>query len=518
MKKIIILLVAMFTGFISEQANAEKYVIFISGYGGNVWTSSNTPAEWDGTVVPEGNVLILDDVLRNFPQVLLSSTSSLTSTINFEALLSSFLESLIKGEMIELFGEDRNVEIVLVGHSVGGYVARLLEHVINSWNFPSQIATIDVVGVITIATPHQGVRVAGVSVGAENGFINVLPTMQEYRDKLTVPYNTAQSGIVGNWVSSGSFILTGVDAMTEIEDAFDLLDDQIEFLEDQQFIGFDVVVGGVKLGHLYLKEIISPGKVFPNLLNSIQPSAQIRSIYGVEKYPIPVRIADEVVGDGNEKATADNYSAFRRYYKAEEDYWETLYKISATRAKLPWCIFGCRKKANRAKDAAKRKENLWKDGRHAIENVDNTWGTIIDSYFTEARYITYQRYVGCDNQPEDEIGPGSIFDEPRPIDCIDNGWETVTELVYVHAAQKNDAVTAPQYGVWKNSDMQNYSATQSKGNFFYGDTGNKGGYNHMEMRRLKYAYNDPANGIVKNERAEPMDQAERWLLRDVLVD
>ena len=103
MKKIIILLVAMFTGFISEQANAEKYVIFISGYGGNVWTSSNTPAEWDGTVVPEGNVLILDDVLRNFPQVLLSSTSSLTSTINFEALLSSFLESLIKGEMIELW-------------------------------------------------------------------------------------------------------------------------------------------------------------------------------------------------------------------------------------------------------------------------------------------------------------------------------------------------------------------------------------------------------------------------------
>ena len=450
--------------------------------------------------------------------LILSSASSLTSTVNFEALLSSFLENLIKGEMIELFDGDRNVEIVLVGHSVGGYVARLLERVINSWDFPSQIATIDVVGVITVATPHQGVRVAGVSVGAESGFKNVLPTMEEYRDKLTIPYNTARSGIVGNWVSSGSFILTGVDAMTQIEDAFNLLDDQIDFLEDQQFIGFDVVVGGVQLGHLYLRDIISPGKVFPNLLNSIQPSAQVRSIYGVEKYPVPVRIADEVVGDGNEKATANNYSLFRRYYKAEEDYWETRYDIHRSIASSWLCLFGCRKRENRAKDIAKGKENLWKDGRYAIENVDNTWGTIIDSYFTEARYITYQRYVGCDNQPEDEIGPGSIFDEPRPIDCIDNGWETVTELVYVHAAQKNDAVTAPQYGVWKNSDMQNYSATQSKGNFFYGDTGNKGGYNHMEMRRLKYAYNDPANGIVKNERAEPMDQAERWLLRDVLVD
>lgn len=517
MKKLIIILVALFTILMSEQANAEKYVIFISGYGGSVWTSSNTPAEWDGTVVPEGNVLILDDVLKDFPQVLLSSTSSLTSTINFEALLSSFLESLIKGEMIELFDGNRNVEIVLVGHSVGGYVARLLEHVINSWDFPSQIGTIDVVGVLTVATPHQGVRVAGVSVGPESGFKNVLPTMQEYRDKLTEPYNTAQSGIIGSWISTGTLFLTGVNAMTQIEDAFDLLDDQIGFLEDQQFIGFDVVVGGVQLGHLYLRDIISPGKVFPNLLNSIEPSAQVRSVYGVEKYPIPVRIADEVVGDGNEKATADNYSAFRRYYKAEEDHWETIYKINATQAKNPFCLFGCRKKANRNKDAAKRKENLWKDGRHAIENVDNTWGEIIDSYFTEARYITYQRYVGCDDRLEDGIGPSSIFYALSPIECIDSGWETVTELVYVNAAQKNDAVTAPQYGVWKNSDMQNYSSTRSKGNYYYSDTGTNGGYNHMEMRRFRYAYSDPSNGVSKNAKVLPLKEAEEWI-RLILTD
>ena len=66
--------------------------------------------------------------------------------------------------------------------------------------------------------------------------------------------------------------------------------------------------------------------------------------------------------------------------------------------------------------------------------------------------------------------------------------------------------------------MDRYSSTRSIGNYYYSDTEAQGGYNHMEIRRLRRAYNDPANGIVKNERAEPMDQAERWLLRDVLVD
>lgn len=66
--------------------------------------------------------------------------------------------------------------------------------------------------------------------------------------------------------------------------------------------------------------------------------------------------------------------------------------------------------------------------------------------------------------------------------------------------------------------MDRYSSTRSIGNYYYSDTEAQGGYNHMEIRRLRRAYNDPANGIVKGEKATPMDQAEQWLRREVLID
>lgn len=44
----------------------------------------------------------------------------------------------------------------------------------------------------------------------------------------------------------------------------------------------------------------------------------------------------------------------------------------------------------------------------------------------------------------------------------------------------------------------------------------KGGYNHMELRRYKRAYNDSDNGIVQGQTAKPMDQAEQWLIQSVL--
>lgn len=38
----------------------------------------------------------------------------------------------------------------------------------------------------------------------------------------------------------------------------------------------------------------------------------------------------------------------------------------------------------------------------------------------------------------------------------------------------------------------------------------------MEIRRLRRAYNDSGNGIVKGEKARPMREAEAWLIRDII--
>ncbi|MEP2447876.1 MAG: hypothetical protein ABJI69_11640 [Balneola sp.] len=116
------------------------------------------------------------------------------------------------------------------------------------------------------------------------------------------------------------------------------------------------------------------------------------------------------------------------------------------------------------------------------------------------------------NQPEDEISLGSIFDEPRLIDCLDDGWKTVTEFVHVNVIQKNDGVTTPNHSTWNKNDNV-YS--ENSNNFYYDDTGD-GGYNHMEIRRLRRTYNDSGNGIVKGEKAKPMREAEEWLTRDII--
>lgn len=44
---------------------------------------------------------------------------------------------------------------------------------------------------------------------------------------------------------------------------------------------------------------------------------------------------------------------------------------------------------------------------------------------------------------------------------------------------------------------------------------NEGGYNHMELRRYKRAYNDSDNGIVQGQPAKPMDEAMDWLFNEI---
>jgi hypothetical protein len=408
---------------------------------------------------------------------------------------------------------------VLVGHSYGGYIARLLEHAINSDNFLTSFTNVKVKGVLTIATPHQGIGVAGVSYGPNNeGLRDISNYVNEFRDALVKPYNNDQSGIIGSWISTVTLIFNGVDAMTEIEDLFNLFDDQIAFLEEKQFIGYDLTIGGANLGRINFNEVIGYNGVFPKLLNSIETTARFRSIYGVEKTPIPVRISDEIIGNGNEKAAADNFSAFDRYYQAEEDWWRAIHdSFNYSWILDPFCIGKCLKDRNRKKDEAKRKENNWKAGRQSISNIDDTWGEIIDSYFTETKYVQVQEYVGVCN--DGESGPNlSIYSNLlSPIDeCTETGFRTVNKEVTVVVAQKNDAVFAPQYGVWKETSMPYYETGRVSGNYYYSDTEEKGGYNHMELRRYKRAYDDPGNGIVKGDKARPMDQAEQWIRDRVL--
>ena len=66
------------------------------------------------------------------------------------------------------------------------------------------------------------------------------------------------------------------------------------------------------------------------------------------------------------------------------------------------------------------------------------------------------------------------------------------------------------HATWnKNDDV----VSESNNNFYYDETGD-GGYNHLEIRRIKRLYTEGANR--KGDEAKPMKDTKDWLLEDVL--
>lgn len=508
-KLIKVLLIAVFA-FAANTANADKYIIFISGYGGDVWTKSSLPAEWDGNLVPDGNVLILDNAFLKLPDEIKNVYNNVTNSNNYARdWFFEFLERSIKTEMINLFGGDSDVEIILVGHSVGGYAARMLEQAINSWSFPSPIQQVKVIGVLTTATPHQGAKVTELSMGSRTGFKDISDPVNEFKVNLREPLDPDYNQ---PWISWAVNNFAGSEAVQTLNDLPDLIDDGYKKLVKQQFIGVTFGDGENFNLELYAKGLFKEDGVVPQLLNGINTNTPQRSVFGVEKSATIVRAADEVIGNGQEKETVDNVSELRRYYKAQEDAWWLEHEIEyySTRHYM----FGARKRANARKDEYKRRSRLWKAGRHAIEGIDRTWTEVIDAYALETQTYEIQTYVGCDGDQDYRLDfPSFLLEGPE---CIDDGWVTTTGQYTAPVAQKNDALSVPHNYVLKRSDKSNYATTTSNGNYFYSDTEAKGGYNHMEIRRLRRTYNDSGNGIVKGEKAKPMREAEEWLTRDII--
>lgn len=87
----------------------------------------------------------------------------------------------------------------------------------------------------------------------------------------------------------------------------------------------------------------------------------------------------------------------------------------------------------------------------------------------------------------------------------DGYWETVT--VYIPVARKNDGLVAPNLAVWSPNQNQNDRVT----NFYYGDEGADGGYNHSELRRARRAYTLP--GVFRaGEETKPWREAKTWMI------
>ena len=141
------------------------------------------------------------------------------------------------------------------------------------------------------------------------------------------------------------------------------------------------------------------------------------------------------------------------------------------------------------------RRDAWNLGYTAWESIDNTWAQAIGA----GRDYVYTKRIwhvwGC-NLPIYPSRPKFLEPDVEALfylpPCPGGGYynpngyyQTIT--VHVPVARKNDGLISPNLAVWKKGQNPNDRVT----NFYYGDEGADGGYNHSELRRARRAYTLP---------------------------
>lgn len=433
---------------------AQDYALFIHGFEGSAdsWESSDTPDEMiEMGVIDAYDLLVYE-----------------TEEVAAENGLQNLIEEAAGIMMAR--GPGR---WVLVGHSLGGLIARV------AYEGVKDLPGIDASVVITLGTPHQGARVAHVSLGYEPGYINAEPYLDEFIERVSTPIQNGDFASVIEWI-------VGASAIESLEDLVELLPqikDELRVFE-RPSVEYQV------------KDIIGLDGSFIELINSdeIEDPPHRRSIIGVEKRFTPIRTAAELLEDknGDELKYLDEFDQLRWFYRANANYFHTLSWLSVRR----W--FGLDNKYT-------RKANRWDNGRTAMDNLDRTWGLMIDSFklYQSTRMIMVNV---CESGPVP--GSGQEFDPGVPDSAYDGRcWiQQEVDLTFL-IPTKNDVLIGPDYAVWNPGDDP---AADDGINKFYSDLETGGGYNHFELRRMRRAYTEP--GVFEEgDYAPPMYDASQWL-------
>ncbi len=464
MKNLITLILFLF--LINIGLKSQDYALFLHGFQGSdeSWAGSGTPNDW----VTDG---IIDDyVLLNYSIGDLKSPASQAS--------------LIQQIAIEMGQKDptKTANWVLVGHSMGGLVARAGYH-----ELVNNPATNDfnIKAVLTVGTPHQGARATHVSLGPKAGYINVQPVLDEFKGLLLAPIDDVHE--IVEWVTN----LNSPDALDSLKKAPDLLRRATNKLES---------LADTSVTHT-IKNIIGLNGSLIQDLNSGQMDEpnHVRSIFGAEKRFIPVRAANEMIDPGNadELTTLDNFEKIRWFYRANANAWDFT---------AGWYDFWRKYGSARA---ARRKRDSWNSGRNALDNIDGYWGEMIDSYFVG--WIDIYQFVPIECDDGGGSGPPPPGQIPEPggggVDC----WELQLVPTLFSVPTKNDVIISPDYAIWSPGQYRNDRVV----NWYYDDQPADGGYNHFELRRYKRAYTLP--GVFQvGQYAPPMRDAALWLDNDVL--
>ncbi len=557
----VFLFVLLLSGTSGAQAQ-ERYAAFIHGFTfgddrpsagvsvhevldekGARWEASGTIDRWTGTAI-DGSVL-----LKYFDRDLYGGARDKTFDRSRTAMMERFVTKMKETAP--------NAEWVLVGHSQGGIVARLLhEHI------RTDAPNLDVKGVLSIASPMQGGTPTTVSYGARSGYINVKPVVDGFlKDVLKGPLGDATSGLL-------KFAVPGVgivfDIVANFWDPTEYAAEGVIELNQDKLRGLNEMAVEKKA-----KDAIGPDGNLIRKINRAKNPRNYRALLGSERTPVAARVAsgretekeklvtfgfwgtlgagvvagtsipnfvtmvnifqgNKEVAPGEEPVTVNFFHKVKDSYEFGADF----YRFRCYGTLGIGCLAGDYRKWKR-----------WKQGRRAIQNFGSTFTEILNAYRLDQRVRSVldcsdpgsKRSTGDAGEfapPTAEEYIHGYLDDPDTPDGGDGPGENchyVEETYYVTVPNKTDGLLGTKTTTWNppekgqepnlGSNSILYNEQPSRQQSKRGGTG----YNHAEMVYSRRRYNssdDPGIGgndpsFEKGDPNPPMQEGQRFLERQV---
>jgi len=460
---VIIAIILMINNF----GYGQKKALFIHGFGGDTttWHESNTISDLknNGIINKHLNIGYEAADIPDDP----------TQMLDF--LNNTFVLPVINSNVA---GTDK---WIIIGHSLGGMIARFIEPMLSQ-------ANINVVGILTLGTPHQGARSAWVTETS-----NPTPPLYNPFERSLDEFKTRIDETIG-------FIPTGFtyNPSTSVYDQENLS----YYLNNAFAVGHSFVTtadnsaAGSKIG---------PNGSMISEINNVTIGSDYRSIIGAEKGPIPIRWVSEFpylsIGS-NESDLATGYSYVSQFYCSVCNSLEATYQYLSY---LCFWFGWLNNDVCEMKNYLKEQKDKWGRGKSAWNGIDTYWAKAIDTYQPHTTYMQINVCLPCEDCTAGGGGGVQDWDVYFNDDCchpIHGCWRWIWTSVTVMVPNKSDGLLEPKYCRWKVADDYDDGIH----NFYHSDEGTEGGYNHSELKRYTRAY-PPNQGQV----SIPWQQAGSWM-------
>jgi pimeloyl-ACP methyl ester carboxylesterase len=452
----------------------KKIGVFIHGFNGSgdKWTiASKAPEEL------KLSGIIDDYVVFNY------RSEELIDDFSREQMFTRFVGQMLqKGTLTD--------EWILLGHSLGGLVSRVLYPEFRNFGF-------NVTSIISIGGPSQGAAATDVDTTLIRSELNRL--RDDFRLATDHEWPLLSFFLdVGNVLNFLFLQLPTLgDSEPSVRTALNKLPNMIEIARDSALGYANYVLESNASDLIGINgSIITDINLYPETYIPEHPE-NFLSIIGAEKDPTPIRMANHIFTSDENNDEIENLSELNTldydYLKRNKDHWGN---VAARWNLCAWFSSNCRS----SRDAANIKKSYWNTARNNLHSLGTVWITIINSYRFEE--VSYQVFIPpC----EDDNGmPGPILDiipnEPDPYGCSQypNGhYETFNSTVKI--ADKNDGVVNIHSVLWSDDDSFNNIENDPNNQYFpdvvIDNNGNDvGGWNHFELRHYWRPYSLPGNG------------------------